>query len=166
MFKNKIAVALKHGNIILPEFLKIPGSLIEDKDKFLLPDNTRYFIYLKNMNDNSISLKVKINGISVTSKEIILTPKSNIHIYKFEDEDMTFNFNGNKKTILSIEASILDTDVLFEMIEIELIEDNTIELTKKAKKICITCDKKYKSSYSYCPYDGTKLEDTVLNQTT
>jgi len=169
MFKNKIAVALKHGNIILPEFLRVPGLHSENKDKFLLPDNTQYFIYLKNTNDKTALLKVKINGVSVTKESIMLTPKSNIHIYKFEDQDSSFQFNGIDETILSIEIEFIDSNnksIVPKIMEIELVEDNTIELVKQAKKTCNTCNKKYKYSYSYCPYDGTKLEENNLTQTT
>jgi len=86
MFKNKIAMAIKHGNKTLPELTS------NNETQFLIPNNTTYSIFIKNLNDKTALINVFIDDKKITKDKIELTPKSHITLFKYEDSMHTFKF--------------------------------------------------------------------------
>ena len=88
MYKNKIALSLKHKNI----------PLVEEKETFFIPFNTEYSIYLKNMSTEIALISVFVNGRDVSPGEKIrILPKCSATIEKFKDTDHRFVFKEKTK---------------------------------------------------------------------
>lgn len=141
MFKNKLVAGLK-----------VDGKIVrEDKNTIYLPYGTQYNIFIKNLN----TIPVQIHSISnYVFKESDLLLESNIDIGQLpkdfmfdEDIDISIVF-GEKRDVLTMSLRGLEENSQISSV-----------VTTKSKKICTSCGKKYKSSYKYCPYDGTFLNN-------
>jgi len=134
MYKDTIAIAIKHGNKPLPEF----------NNKFLIPDNTSFSIFLKNMNQKTAYINVFINEKKVTLNKIKLKNKESIDIHRFEDTNHTFHFI--KKTLElqkqrenQLEDGLIRIEVDFE----KTLSDKVSKLNKDFEKIAEEMNKEH-----------------------
>jgi hypothetical protein len=134
MYKDTIAIAIKHGNKPLPEF----------NNKFLIPDNTSFSIFLKNMNQKTAYINVFINEKKVTLNKIKLKNKESIDIHRFEDTNHTFHFI--KKTLElqkqrknQLEDGLIRIEVDFE----KTLSDKVSKINKDFEKRAEEMNKDY-----------------------
>jgi hypothetical protein len=133
MFKEKIAIAIKS---------KINKPLPELNNKFQIPNNSTFSIYLKNMNEETAYINVYVNNKKVTSTRIELKTKESIDIHKYQDSMHSFKFIV-KDLDLQMNRENQPEDGLIR-IEVDF-EKKELSLTDKMKKII---DNPY-----YKPYD-------------
>lgn len=146
MYNNKIAVSLKHAKKPLPEL----------NNKFLLPKNTQFSIYIKNMNDKTAYIDVYIDEIKINKIKIKLNKKESIEINKFEETNHSFTFI--EKTIdLQLQRTNKIEDGIIR-IEVDF-EDDTIN---KLKDLLKKSDKDFPLTQPYYPEHSPTIVDGPL----
>lgn len=114
-------------------------------------DEMKENAYVPNLNQSSLTLNTK----SLSEQ----TAENNI-----ASEASGFTAPGKKKEEKDDILCYEEKDCLYEVNErfsfvIRLEESKNPIGNKEIKKICPTCEKKFKNKYFYCPFDGTFLDD-------
>jgi len=86
---------------------------------------------------------------------------SNCSLEETKTNNLGFTAPGKKKTLVDTLTYVYDEPKYVEerfQIILYLEPSEEIVYSKDIKKTCPTCNKKFKSKYFYCPFDGTFLE--------
>lgn len=147
MFNNKFIVCIS-----------VDGEIVrEEKNNVYLPYGTEFSLFFKNIGEDLAKVtKVRLYD-SILDREI------NIEQGDIFEEDFKFTFIDDCELI--VQWDTLDSagnltsqnGISFYLKGVNDIEQVAEVSTVKSKKICSSCGKKFKSSYNYCPYDGTYL---------
>jgi|SaaInlV_100m_DNA_6_1039743.scaffolds.fasta_scaffold08750_2 hypothetical protein len=165
MYKNKLVACVKVKNKILKE----------DNAEVFLPFKSKYSIYLKNENKKTVIVNILINNKEIYSG-IIIKPKEKIDVLDFknneefifknkdiESSNITVMFKYINNNLSFSNTTIKNDEVFMISLKLNSFKETTEiykEITNKDKKICFTCNKKFKNKYNFCPFDGTLLKNT------
>lgn len=147
MFKNKFIACIK-----------VDGEIVrETKDEVFLPYGTNFSLFYKNLENNKIKISSIMLGDNEIQRDISLDSK------KTKDDGLEIIFNEDIQ--LKIEWIVLDSSdiapkkqrMTFNLKGINEIQQVDEVITTKTKKTCLSCGKKFKGNYNYCPFDGTFL---------
>ena len=144
MYKDTIAIAIKHGNKPLPEF----------NNKFLIPNNTTFSIYLKNINKKTAYIDIFVNEKKITLNKIKLKEKESIDIHRAEGTNHTFHFiektlELQKQRENKLEDGLIRIEVDFE----QTLSDKVNKLNKDFEKIIKAKNPYHLSSTPYQPQE-------------
>lgn len=147
MFNNKFIVCVK-----------VDGEIVrEKKHDVFLPYGTPFSLFYKNIGeDNAVITSIWFMGKDIPIDTILKqkeTKDDTLELVFSEDCELiirwdTLNSNGYTETNNGMSIFLKGVDEVEQISEV-----NTV----KTPKTCPSCGKKWKSSYSYCPYDGTYL---------
>lgn len=144
MFKNKFIACITVGGEIVRE----------EKQNVYLPYGTKFSLFFKNLSEESqTTSKISFGGREIpliTSIPTDGTAEFPISLEFEEDCELKVYWERDSQRGKLQEMTLLLKGVGRE-------EQVTRVATTAKKKQCPSCGKKFKSSYSYCPYDGTYL---------
>ncbi len=140
--------------------ISVEGDIVrEDKHNVYLPYGTEFSLFFKNIGEDLVNVTMVSFHGSAFNKDIKINQDDVFeedYKFKFEEDcELTVHW----KTIDSFDNVIEQNGVSFFLKGVNEVEQISEVSTVKSKKVCSSCGKKFKSSYNYCPYDGTYLNN-------